>query len=85
VCSGEDLGLVMHVHMSVFMKGVVSATELKSYCSTVFCYGKCFELIIFFFPFQYVSIADHPVYCRRLKPKMTVSFLDLTVVQLTGK
>jgi hypothetical protein len=34
VCSGEDLGLVMHVHTTVFMKGVVTATELKSYCSS---------------------------------------------------
>jgi hypothetical protein len=34
VCSGEELGLVMHMHTTVFMKGVVAAAELKPYCST---------------------------------------------------
>jgi len=34
VCSGEEMGLVAHVHTFVFVKGVGAATKLKSHCPT---------------------------------------------------
>jgi hypothetical protein len=33
VCSGEELGVVTHVHNVVFVKGVMAATQLKSHCA----------------------------------------------------
>jgi hypothetical protein len=33
-CSGEEMGLVTHVHTAVFVKGIAAATKLTSHCAT---------------------------------------------------
>jgi hypothetical protein len=33
-CSGEEMGLVTHIHTAVYVKGIAAARKLKSHCVT---------------------------------------------------